>query len=104
MKTIERTIKNNRGELLVVKMTVVGHKVGNKGGVARNRRVVEIIKSSVPVEIVVIGGTNGCKIGEAAFELTTGEENRMKTYPVVLVAGGDHTRNGVFKLFSVAGE
>lgn len=104
MKTIERTLTNNRGESVTLKMTVVGHKVGAAGSVAHNRRTISIVESSVPVEIEVIDMVNGRLIDSRAIEQTSGDEKRMVTYPVRVFANGDRTRNGTFKIFNFDGQ
>lgn len=100
MKTIQLSIKNNRGEKIELELSIGKYQVGKHGAVTRNRRLIVISKSSVPVELGLIEGTNGRRLDFKSFWQTTGDINRMKTYPVKIYANGDKTRNGAFKLFS----
>lgn len=103
MKTIERTLTNNCGESIVIKMTVIGHKVGLPGSVAHNRRTIRIVESTAPVEIEVIDLVNGQQVDALSIEQTSGDAKRMVTYPVRVFANGDRTRNGAFKIFDFDG-
>jgi hypothetical protein len=110
MKTIEKTLRNLRGEELSLKIEVEEKRVKPAGTVGCNRIYLRIIEASAPISIDT-GVRAVYETGESVnnwnavgreIELTTGDVKRLSTYPIWIYVAGDQTKRGRFRITGIS--